>query len=131
MGRDEIYNFFDQNISKKAIQNIDDEWQVVGKWCRIAIEENDVIDIWLCNPIDIATGLGTRKLRTLILALNSTVEGEFRELTGEAYTKTSLKDSNLLNLNLLGIRKKRIISDECQQKLTHGLAKFKNKNTGV
>ena len=114
MNKTQIFSAFDGKISKTAIQCIDDEWQIKGKWCYVAPDDNNgnVWDIWLCNPNDIAVGLSQRRVRSINHALESTGKMEFNELTGEAWGKVRDKEVILENLKLLGIRKKRIVSPE-------------------
>lgn len=120
MTKSEIYNFFDRKISKLAIQQIDGEWKVVGKWCRVGFDDDGTIDIRLCNPNDIAKGLGQRKLKIMLKGFKSPAKTTFRELTGEAYTKTQDKQDVLENLRLLGIRKKRRVTDRQLLELRKG-----------
>lgn len=111
MTKQEIFDAFNDLISKKSIVQRDDEWVIQGKWCIIA-NEGDLWDIWLCNPKDMVNGLGARKLTNLVSHLNSLVEWPFRELNGEAYTKVAGTALISASLRLLGIKKKRNLSQE-------------------
>ena len=55
-----IYEFFNERISKSAIKRWDDQWCVIGKTCIINLEPRGVIDIWICNPEDMFSGLGQK-----------------------------------------------------------------------
>ena len=129
MNKTDIYNAFDGKISNTAIQRFDDEWRIVGKWCYVATDDEigDVWDIWICNPNDIAKGLSQRRVRSIILALESTGKMKFNELTGEAWGKVRDKDVILENLKLLGIRKKREVSPEQARKYTEVLILARSK----
>ena len=112
MNKSALYEYFNQKIAKSAIQNIDDDWLVVGKYCRVGLDEDGQIDVWICNHKDIPAGLGTRKVKNILSSLNLTVKTPFMELNGEAWMKTRNKDLILRNLKLLGIRAKRQLSPE-------------------
>ncbi|MDF1690056.1 MAG: hypothetical protein P1U35_10640 [Cycloclasticus sp.] len=109
MTKSELYNFFNQKISKTAIANEGDEFQLIGKFCKVSVD-GGVIDLWLCNPRDLTKGLGSRRLNSIVAALNGTVERPFTILNGEAYTKIRDKDLILKNARLLGLRLKRQLS---------------------
>jgi len=127
LGKTDLFNFFDQQISMKAIQKIDDEWQVVGKWCRLAIEENGIIDLWICNPSDMIQGLGTGKVNNMVEALKVLVKTPFTVLNGEAWVKLRNKGVILDSLPLLGIRKKRSMSDEQRNMMAERMFEVRNK----
>ena len=109
MNKEKLYQFFEEKISKSAIQKRDDEWVIVGKWSIVSVWDDGLIDIWLCDAPNLPRGmLGERKLTNIITGLEKTsVKLVFHRLTGEAYTQTMDKELVLLNLNLLGIRKKK------------------------
>ena len=96
----------------QAIQNIPGDWLVTGKFCRIGIDEDGLIDLWICNHKDITKGLSTRKLRNILSRIKSLTTATIHELTGEAWVKLSDKSVILTSLPLLGIRKKKVISRE-------------------
>jgi hypothetical protein len=50
---------FGKNVSSSAFKLIDGELNIIGKWCRITLEDNGVFDVWICNTKDISAGLGT------------------------------------------------------------------------
>ncbi len=122
MTKSELYNFFNQKISKTAIVNECDEFQLIGKFCKVSVDDG-VIDLWLCNPRDLAKGLGSRRLNSIVAALNSTVERPFTILNGEAYTKTRDKDLILKNARLLGLRLKRQLSADALAVATERLSR--------
>lgn len=110
MNKSGLYSFFDGQISRSAIQHRYDEWVVIGKFCVITVEDN-LIDIWLCHPKDSPKALGARTIKNRLDALKSPSTMLVRELTGEGIVRTSCKQDVLSNLNLLGIRKARYVSE--------------------
>jgi hypothetical protein len=126
MNKTDLFNFFDRQISEKAIRKVDDEWRIVGKFCYVTVMEDGVtIDIWLCTPTDIAKGLSPRTLTHRVNALKVIVGDAVTELTGEAYTQTQHKDAVLQNLKLLGIRKARHVTDEQRQVTAERLREYR------
>ena len=117
MTKDKIYRAFDGKLSRKAIIERDGEWVIQGKWCIAAPEADGIWDLWLCHPQDMAAGLGQRKVRNTlktlqksILALKTSTGTAFRELTGEAWGKVAGTTLILANTAVLGIRRKRKVS---------------------
>ena len=123
----DLYDRFDQRISKKCIKHDGCEWGITGKYCRITPMDGKYWDLWLCNPKDIAKGLGTRRLSRIISILSAKMlPGKpFTELTGEAYTQVATKDLILGNLSLLGINRKRIVSEQTRQASADRLARLR------
>jgi len=117
MNKIQLFDYFDQKISMTAINSIDGDWLVTGKFCRIGIDEDGQIDLWICNHKDIAKGLGTKKLRNILSTLKSLTTTAVHELNGEAWMELSDKDVILSSTRLLGIRKKKVISQEHLNKL--------------
>jgi len=112
MNKSELYDYFDQIISKTAIKQRDDgEWQVVGKWCAVSFDDDGSIDLFICNPKDMVNGLGQRKLNNTISGLKSKPTTKFTELDGEAWAKVADKAVILDNLRLLGIRRKKVVTN--------------------
>ena len=118
-------------VSPSAIKKIDDEYEIVGKFCRIIMFDDWQIDLWLCNPANMSKGLSKRKLNNLVSALEVPVESTFRDkvtkpisfsvLEGEAWINLDLPDLILKNLKLLGIRKKRELTSIQKQSLVERL----------
>ena len=118
-------------VSPSAIKKIDDEYEIVGKFCRIIMFDDGQIDLWLCNPSNMVKGLSKRKLNSLVSALEVPVESTFRDkvtkpisfnvLEGEAWVNLDLPDLILNNLKLLGIRKKRELTAIQKQALVERL----------
>ncbi len=122
MNQTDILNAFEGRISKTAIRQVDDEWRVVGKFCYVTKDETgDTWDIWICSPSNLVAGLGRRKVRNIISRLESCTGEHFHELTGEAWGKVRGTEIILQNLDHLGIRKKRQISEEQRRKLAERL----------
>jgi hypothetical protein len=107
-----LREIFGNDISSTAFKLIDGESTIVGKWCRLTLDDDGVFDVWICNPDDLYSGLGVRKVRNIISRLNSPAGSPFHELTGEAWGKVRDKEIILQSLHLLGIRKRRRVSDE-------------------
>lgn len=63
-----------------------DEPVIVGKWCICGYLEGDLFDVWICNPKDIAQGLGQRRVRNIHRAIADLGldSGPYSELAGEA-----------------------------------------------
>ena len=112
MNKKQLFDYFDQKISMTAIQNVHGDWLVTGKFCRIGIDEDGLINLWICNHKDTTKGLGTGKLRNILSTIKSLTTATIHELTGEAWVKLSDKSVILTSLPLLGIRKKKVISQE-------------------
>lgn len=118
-------------VSPSVIKKIDDEYEIVGKFCRIIMFDDWQIDLWLCNPANMSKGLSKRKLNNLVSALEVPVESTFRDkvtkpisfsvLEGEAWVNLDLPDLILNNLKLLGIRKKRELNSIQKQSLVERL----------
>ena len=118
-------------VSPSVIKKIDDEYEIVGKFCRIIMFDDWQIDLWLCNPANMSKGLSKRKLNNLVSALEVPVESTFRDkvtksisfsvLEGEAWINLDLPDLILNNLKLLGIRKKRELTATQKQALVERL----------
>jgi len=118
-------------VSPSAIKKIDDEYEIVGKFCRIIMFDEWQIDLWLCNPTNMAKGLSKRKLNNLVSALEVPVESTFNDqvtkpipfnvLEGEAWINLDLPDLILNNLKLLGIRKRRELTSIQKQSLVERL----------
>ena len=112
MNKYQLYEFFNCKISNLSIQKRDDEWIIRGKWSIVSVWDDGLIDIWLCNAPNLPQGmLGERTLTNMLRGVEkSTVGTGSHRLSGEAYTQTRDKDVVLLNLGLLGIRKKRRVT---------------------
>jgi len=118
----EVYESFDQKISKLAIVNDGEEWGLTGKFCRVTAE-GDNWDVWLCNPKDLTKGLGTGKRNNIVAAMG----GDWHLLDGEAWI-VAPKEQILANLKTLGIRAKRFISDEQKEASKKRLAEYQFKS---
>ena len=123
-----LREIFARDVSSVAFKLIDGELNIIGKWCRITLEDNGVFDVWICNTADIQKGLGVRKVRNIVLSLNSTAGSPFHELNGEAWGKVRGKEIILENLPVLGIKKKRRISDEQRKRIAEQLKKYRAVN---
>ncbi len=115
---------FGKNVSSSAFKLIDGELNIIGKWCRITLEDNGVFDVWICNTKDISAGLGTRAVRNRLLPFQDRTGTKVVELTGEGYARVRRKEIILENLPLLGIKKKRRISDEQRKRIAEQLKKY-------
>jgi len=140
--KSELYEAFRGQISRKAITGAwppDEnpvehlEYAIVGKFCRVVDMDSGGWDVWLCNPRDLAAGLGTGKLHNIIRGIEhrcfgidpgsinfaartpggrrAIINGRWNVLDGEAYTQTLGVDDILRSVDLLGISRKREVSD--------------------
>jgi hypothetical protein len=106
-----LREIFGNNVSSSAFKLIDGELTLIGKWCRIALDDDGKIDLWICNTADMLAGLGVRKVGNIVSRINYRVGSPLRELNGEAWGKVRDKEIILQNLPLLGIKKKRRVSE--------------------
>jgi len=130
MTKDDLLKIF-PTVAPSAIKKIGDEYEIVGKFCRVIMFDDGTIDLWLCNPTDMFNGLSKRKLNSLVSALEVPVESTFNDTTtksisfnvldGEAWINLDLPDLILENLKLLGIRKKRELTFIQKQSLIERL----------
>jgi len=130
MTKDDLLRTF-PTVAPSAIKKIGDEYEIVGKFCRVIMFDDGTIDLWLCNPTDMFNGLSKRKLNRLVSALKVPVESTFNDkvtklipfnvLDGEAWINLALPDLILENLKLLGIRKKRELTSIQKQSLVERL----------
>ena len=125
MTKREVFHYFNQQIAQRCITHYGYEWGVTGKFCRITFLDDGNLDLWLCNPHNIAQGLGMRRLNRILSILSEKMPSgtPVRKLDGEAYTQGPLKDVVLGNLPLLGIFRKRRLSAEQRYKAATNLAK--------
>ena len=113
MNKPEIFEALNQKASMTMIMDHDGEMVIKGKFCIIAPEENDIWDIWICNPKNIPKGLGPRKVNNICAALSlTTPQLDWVMLDREAWCKCEGTDTIIKNLVSLGIRRKRILSPE-------------------
>ncbi len=130
MTKDDLLKIF-PTVAPSAIKKIDDEFEIVGKFCRVIMFDDGTIDLWLCNPTDMFNGLSKRKLNSLVSALEVPVESTFNDkvtklisfnvLDGEAWINLDLPDLILNHQKLLGIRKKRELTSIQKQSLVERL----------
>ena len=110
MTKQELFDYFEGKISKTAIYpDNGPHYQVRGKYCVLYPYDN-VIDVWIVNTKDMRSGLGTRKVKNIISAVQDRAGTPFRELNGEAFGKIGDKSVILDLLRVLGIRRKKIVS---------------------
>jgi len=121
----DIYERFDQKISKTVIISDGCEWGITGKFCRIT-PEGDKWDVWLCNPKNMVKGLGTGKRNNIVTAMGEDLK--WLILDGEAWAVVS-KERILANLKTLGIRAKRQISEEQKEAGRIRLAQYRREKT--
>ena len=112
MTKQEIFDSFDGYFSKKGIVTIDDENRLVGKYCQLAPLDNGEWDLW------IGWNLSVRSLNCKLALLPSS--WPFVRLNGEAYVQIPLNDFKSqapLLQRVLGVRKRKIISEEHKAKM--------------
>ena len=107
--RADLQRLTQRAFSASAYRSIDDEWQVVGKYCRCTYLGNDHWDVWLCNPKDMVSGLSQRKVRAISARIAATElrNGGFRELTGEGVYDAMPTATLLKSARYLGIKGRR------------------------
>lgn len=140
MTKTELYLAFQEQISPTAItakwppnepEVLPLEFAVVGKFCRVVDLNYGSLDVWLCNPRDQAKGLGTGKLRNIIRGIEqrcfgeeaifddsapyAAINGRWQVLDGEAFCQHLSTEQILQSLDLLGIRRKRKVSEAQKQ----------------
>ncbi len=130
MTKDDLLKTF-PTVAPSTIKKIDDEYEIVGKFCKVIMFDDGTIDLWLCNPTDMFNGLSKRKLNSLVYALEVPVGSTFNDTTtksisfnvldGEAWINLDLPDLILENLKLLGVRKKRELTPIQKQSLVERL----------
>jgi hypothetical protein len=129
MTKSELFAAFDSQISRTAIRQdfdgcADNEWAVVGKFCRI-VPIASGWDVWLCNSRDPTAGLTPRKVTAILVGLADLLApdhaphapgaaatwGAWHVLDGEAWTRRLTRDEILACLSILGIRRRKVVSD--------------------
>jgi hypothetical protein len=141
MNKQQLFDALGGVVSKTAIVNRDGRYAVRGKYAIVTPNEApDSFDVWVCNPADIAAGLGTRAVRFRMAAIRekarligpygrqldsdeSEPESACVELDGEAYFPSVPAAVVTACLTELGIRRKRTVSPETIQKAAERLAK--------
>ena len=108
-----LRRLFEHEVSSSAFQKIDGELRIIGNFAQIALLDDGQLDIWLVRPG--LKPISARKLSSIIKMFPQ--EAKFTILTGEAYTQLSDKNIVIERLSLLGIRKKRKLSQEAKEKL--------------
>jgi hypothetical protein len=126
VNRQQLFEYFDSIISLASIKNIDDEATVVGKWSRVVVEEDGLIDLWICNPKNLTAGLGERKVTNMITSMKISNNSTLHRLDGEAWVKLSDKKVILTGLKLLGIRAKKKMTRKMLNSLKQQLLKIKS-----
>ena len=106
----ELRELTNHKISDLAIRCVDDSWEIVGKFCRCSYLGDNNWDVWICNPDNLTAGLSQRKLRAI--ARKVPPGTTFRELTGEGLYDCMPTEALLLNMRVLGIRKRRVVSEQ-------------------
>ena len=64
----EFKELTDQAYAHKSYQLVDDEPTLVGKYCRVTPIEDGLFDVWVCNTVALADGIGTRRLNNIAAA---------------------------------------------------------------
>lgn len=96
------------SFARNAIRKIDEEWTVVGRFCRCVYNGDETWDVWLCNPDNLAQGLSERKVSAIYgrIADKCPDAGPFRRLTGEGIYPSMPTETFLLSASFLGIRRR-------------------------
>lgn len=114
----QIFAALEGRVSDSSIQKIDDEWRVVGKYCYAVPGTDGIWDLFICNPQRMHDGLGQRKVLHIASRLEKYWRRDgFHELTGEGCTKVQGPSAILENFPVLGINKRRRVSEAHQQRI--------------
>jgi len=117
--KNHLYRAFNRKISKTMLVDewcgTEDEWAVVGKYCRITQLNEDNLETWdvfICDPQNMHFGLSERKLKAMIRGLEDRIGRDpcVTMYDGEAGCLMST-DEILKCLDILGIRKAREVSE--------------------
>jgi len=121
----QLFESFDGKISKSVIQNIDGDWQIVGKYCCISWLGKSW-DVFLCNSACFLAGLDQRKVKNIIRNLESSnINRDFTVLDGEAFSQDVQKEVILKYLSLLGIRRARTLTPKQRATLSKRMKKIR------
>ncbi len=115
MNKQQIFDAFDGQLSKKAIIQADGVWRIKGKDVEIEYLGDGIWDVYICNRQNMANGVGQRRVNN-VLKLFKPTPAAVTELTGEAFVQGRLEDIKPVILShraFLGIRKKReVVADQ-------------------
>lgn len=124
--KQQIFDAFDGRISKMAIQPVDQGFGIFGRWARILPLPGNVWDVFVCNQADMVAGLSPRKVTAVMTGIADRLDpenaphcpdfaeqtGGWRILDGEACSQYLSPAQILQVLSLLGIRRKKQVSEE-------------------
>lgn len=116
-----LKQLFGSIVSSSAFRVIDGEERMVGKFGEVSVLDDGLYDIWL-----IGRGmkpLSKRKLRSIIGKFPQ--GARFTELTGEAFTQVGATNAIIKSLSLLGIKRKRVLTEAAKEALRHRLQRAK------
>jgi hypothetical protein len=118
MTKSELINLF-PDISPTAIQIGQDGAEIRGKWAVITPMDG-IWDVWLYNPKDPSKGLSARKITNMLRSMESTDKTDLTVLDGEAWFRVS--DHRVISeiRHIIGVRKKRRVSDAALANLKKG-----------
>lgn len=118
---DSLRTYFGNDASGSAFKTVDGQLRIIGKWGQVEIV-GEYFDIWLVKP-DISP-LSGQKLGALLTKLRKS--DEFTVLNGEAYYQTTDIEYVRQTLPLLGVRRKRRLTDETRKKLANHLSSLRD-----
>ena len=122
----ELLTMLRDEFPKRAVQNVDGEWLVVGKFCQVAPLADGQWDVWLCNPKNLTKGLSTQRINKIIFELG--LDASFvTRLDREAIIRPVSTDLLLTSRVLLGIAKKRQLTEEQMQGLVQRMKQIREK----
>ena len=107
-----IREIFKNDVSKSAFKVIDGVTRIVGKYGEVEVVE-DIFDVFIVGPN--RTPLHGRRIASILRKLPENID--FTELNGEAWHQTTDEELVRLTLPLLGVRKKRKISEEQRSRI--------------
>ncbi len=115
-----LKKLFCDHVSSSAFKTIDGEKRIIGKWGQISLLD-DIFDVWLVQP-DLSP---LTEHRITSIEKNLQLNSPLIRLTGEAYFQT--RDINMVRKSfpLLGIKKKRQLSEDSKAKLRERIKEFR------
>ena len=110
-----------EHISSASFQSVDGELRAVGKFGQISFND-DAYELWIIKPN--LQPLSELKLTHILKKIPANLG--FTRLNGEAFLMVRNKELVLQMLPLLGIRKRRAISDDVRKCLIKRMEDARN-----
>ena len=110
----ELRAIFGNDFSKPSFRVIDDELRLVGKHGELSLNDDGTFDVWIVEP-DREPMNGLRLSTIIGKAEKHAVDGLVHKLDGEAWLTIADKDKAVKCGSLIGIKRKRVVSDKVRQ----------------